>query len=436
MPDSTKLASVLLKVLVVIAIVRTVALTFFIVDPARTGGSPRPGDDFYLNHNCLTAYVHGAELARDEADNIYTAQQYRGKFGRFVLDEFYYPPQFLLLPGALLALSPDFMDVRILWFLFEVAAGLAGLWVVSRFLEGEQRRWALVAAAAFWASTPNLLTLQIGNLQSAAFALSMIAMVAFARGKAPLGGFLLALTTLGKIYPGILIVYLLFRRRYRDIGWTAAAGAVLTVVAALIYGLDPYYDFVNDMLPRIASGQAFAWLEIPQLWWVRAINGSIPGIGQKIATVFGTVPPAAVTKGLSVVYSLALPVLAFLAARRATAGGGHVREAQLWVALISLGALRSPFVPDTYALIGPLWLWVLLVAEKRGQDLPKLVALFVPLAIVMPVGLVLPLEEPSMAFILGGFVSQIVSLTFILWMLFRRTPAEAPVVVHPTPVEA
>jgi alpha-1,2-mannosyltransferase len=439
MSDSTKLPSVLFKILVALAIVRTVALSFFIVDPLRTGGSPRPFDTFYLNHNCLTAYVQGAELAHEHVDNIYAKEQYRGKFDRFILDEYYYPPQFLLFPGSLLALSSDFLDVRIGWFLFEVLAGLAGLWVLANFLDGERRRWALVAAAAFWASTPNLLTLQIGNLQSAAFALSLLAMIAFARGKAPLGGLLLAATTLAKIYPGILLVFLLFRRRYRDIGWTAAAGAVLTVLSALIYGLDPYYDFVNDMLPRIASGEAFAWLEIPQLWWVRAINSSIPGLGQKIGTLVGTLPPASVTKGLSVAFTLLLPVLAWVAAKRST--GDRVRDAQLWIALISLGALRSPFVPDTYGLIGPLWLWLLLVAEKRGQDLPKLAALFVPLAFVMPVvplawqNVGEPLLGPT-AYILIASISQVVSLSLIAWMLFRRTPAEAPTVVHPVPVEA
>jgi hypothetical protein len=39
----------------------------------------------------------------------------------------------------------------------------------------------------------------------------------------------------------------------------------------------------------------------------------------------------------------------------------------LWLALLNLGSLRSPFVPDAYALVGTVWLGTLVVAglERR-----------------------------------------------------------------------
>ena len=42
----------------------------------------------------------------------------------------------------------------------------------------------------------------------------------------------------------------------------------------------------------------------------------------------------------------------------------HARlsEAIVWLALLNLGSLRSPFVPDAYSYIGTLWLGTLIMA--------------------------------------------------------------------------
>lgn len=425
MSNTGRLAKVLFRIFVAIAIARTVALLFFMVDPLRTGGSPRSFDLFYLDHNCLTAYFRGAELATQDAENLYLPEQYRpaGKIGRFDVDEFYYPPQFLLLPRLLMAIAPSFLGVRLLWFLLEVGVLALALVAINRFIEPDARPWWMVGAAVFWASTSNMITLQVGNLQPMAFAMAVLAMVAFDRGKGALGGGLLAFATLSKIYPGILLVYLLAKKRYRDLAHTAVFGLIFTVVAWLVFGLNPYLDFVQYMLPRIASNEAFAFLDLPQFWWLRAINHSIPGLGQKVGNLIGVMPTPGFTRILSTLYSVVLLALAWWAGKRQTAGKLH--DVQLWLVLVTLGALRSPFVPDIYAMIGPLWIWALLVAEKRGKSLGVLALLFVPLVMILPLGGGPDLGSGKV-FILWSLIAEIPALALIFWMLFRQPNPPEP----------
>ena len=63
--------------------------------------------------------------------------------------------------------------------------------------------------------------------------------------------------------------------------------------------------------------------------------------------------------------------LAWFGARRLRRAEGllppaehRLRQAQTWLALLSLAAARSPFLPDVYATLGSLWLLTLLAAER------------------------------------------------------------------------
>lgn len=429
-PTGGRPRSWLLIALLTLVLVRTLLLTAFMADPLRTQGSPRFFDTFYLSHNCLTAYVHAAELARAGAENLYLPENYTEPYGPFRMDEFYYPPPFLLLTGGLLTLSPDFVTDRFLFFLLD-AAGLAlALWLGARAFGGELGRRVGLAALLIWASTPFLLTLQIGNFQILAFALSLLSLLAFRRGRPALGGALLAFATISKIFPGVLVAYLLFRRRFRDVAWVTVWGLLWLGAGVLAFGGHPLERFLVYELPRIASGEAFAWLRIDELWWVRAINHSVPGLGLKLGTLFGALPSPGLEQGLSLAYSALLLGLAFVASRRPDAGHPLI-ETQLAIALVALGSLRSPFVPDTYALIGPLWLWSVAVAavsltpaEAGGKKrLAAWLLLFLPLAFVLPVEGI-PLPGP-VGRILLSLVPQAFALGLLLRTLWR--PVAPPV---------
>ena len=124
-------------------------------------------------------------------------------------------------------------------------------------------------------------TLQAGNVQLLFLVLSAIAMLLFERRRPAAGGLLLGFAIASKLYPGVLVLYLLLRRDWRALGWTAATGLVLTVIAIADLGWTPFAAFLEH-LPKILSGEAFPGLRAaPAI----AINESVPGIVFKLGLV-------------------------------------------------------------------------------------------------------------------------------------------------------
>ena len=89
--------------------------------------------------------------------------------------------------------------------------------------------------------------------------------------------------------------------------------------------------------------------------------------------------------------------------------------------------MRSPFVPDDYALFPALWLWCLLAAGQRNGQMHSGVrtamfgVLWLAFAIVMPIGLVQPQHLPLLLAV--STVSQLLALAFWLWPVLRRPAA-------------
>ncbi len=356
--------TILLILLVAVAVVRTLLLTAFMADPLRTKGSPRFFDSFYLGHNCLTAYVHAAELAAPTTENLYLA----GSLRRSVLRSF--PDGRVLLSAAFPAadrrrcskLGPDFLD-RALPLLPGRRGRPRYRPVAGRppGLGGELGRRAGLAALLVWASTPFLLTPADRQFPDCSPSPSRCwACSPSARGGRRSAGAARASPRSARF----------FRASWWSTCFSAAASATPpgsppgassgSPPALLAFGEGPLEQFVGYALPRIASGEAFAWLRIEELWWVRAINHSVPGLGLKLGTLFGALPSPATEKAISLLYSFLLLGLAFVASRRAAAAS-FLGETQLAIALLALGSMRSPFVPDAYGLIGPL------LAVERGD---------------------------------------------------------------------
>jgi hypothetical protein len=79
--------------------------------------------------------------------------------------------------------------------------------------------------------------LQKGNFQMMAITMAMLAMILFERRRCAAGGALLAFATVSKLYPGMLLLYLLARRDWRAVAWTTAMGAVFVVLGILTFVL-------------------------------------------------------------------------------------------------------------------------------------------------------------------------------------------------------
>ena len=350
-----------------VALVLLARIAIFMVDPSQVRCSSMPTSRWEVEHSCLTAYFVAAEAASSQA-NIYDNSLYSAPgddltgprkarmIGPFKIDVFEYPPQFLLLPRALLLLTPDFMDFRMLWFALNGGVLLLALVVIAQFLGPADGTRALLLWPLVWISLPTTIsTLQKGNVQILVIAASMLAMVLFERRRWWAGGALLAFVTVSKLYPGLLIVYLLVRRQWLALAWTSAFAMAFSILTALTLGWGPYAAFL-DHLPGLVGGEAFPAFRNPA---ATAINLSIPGLVFKLK-LFG-VPGMSFGAAKIVGWVYTLVVLA----ATVFAGSRMLRDRDkplVWMAILILATLRSPFLPQTYGTIPPLWLLTLVAA--------------------------------------------------------------------------
>jgi hypothetical protein len=337
-------------------------LTMFVANPAARTASVQPASDFMTRHSCFTAYYEAARTV-SSVPNVYDPALYGFPpdfrfIDGFQLDAYEYPPQFLLLPRALLLLHDGFLSQRALWFFFQLLVLCVALFGMAAWIAEEESAVPALLAPTVLLAIPTRLTLQTGNFQIAALALSILGMLAFERKRPVLGAALLGFTSVAKLFPGVLLVYLLFRRRWRELGLTLVFVAAYTALSVGIFGIRPMVSFLSFQLPRLANGEAFPMLRIP---WAVAANQSISGIVLKL----GLLGVSGMSFALASVVRGAFTVAVFaIAARVGRVEQSRLQRGSVWLALLGLAALAGPFVPPEYGLIPALWLLTLLVGFR------------------------------------------------------------------------
>lgn len=400
----------------------------FMGDPTQVDRQAIPGEKFLETHSCLTAYVQADTLSRAGVDNLYDPKWWHGAGGLpplppgapspyrpFVLDYYAYPPPFLLAMAPLAPLSGDFPAQRALWFGINGLLLAAGLWIVARFIDGPNAHRVLLLAPIFFASLPVLATLQVGNFQIAVVILAVLSMVAFHRRRDAAGGALLAFAILSKISPGVLGVVLLAQRRWRSAASAAAFGLAFFALSAALLGVGPIASFLTFTLPRLGSGEVFAFLDDEPFSILT--NMSLFGLPFKLQLLGLDVgDPWALGRALIRVYTVLLTVLAVIVALRDA--GDRRNQAVTWMSLLVLAALQSPFAPG-YTLIGLLWALTLLATEVttlRGGV--ALALLWLGLAVVIP--------WPDLSlFAIQSILQSTLAVAVSCWLLLRRRPARA-----------
>ena len=353
-----------------LALAQLARLSVFMIDSSRAGYSSMPASEWETQHSCLSAYyVAGREVS--STPNVYDDKLYSlpsnpaaprvpRKLGIFNIDVYEYPPPFLILPRLLGLLTTDFERTRGLWFGLTGGLLLLVMTWIARTLGPTFGTRALLLSPLVWLSVPMISTLQKGNVQAIVIAGSLLAMLLFERRRWAAGGLVLAFLTLGKLYPGMLILFLLARRQWRAVAWTAAMAVGLVAVSVIDVGWRPYDAFVDHM-PGLLSGEAFPAFRRPM---AIAGNYSIPGLVFKLKLFgisgmsFGTM------KLVGWLYTLIVIAATVWAARRSWRND---EKPLVWMAVLILATLRSPFLPQAYAGLPPLWLLTLLGARATNQ---------------------------------------------------------------------
>jgi hypothetical protein len=382
---------------------------------------------FWHRHECLPAYLHGAELALRGEPDVYASSLYPGLdpsaspdtalAGMTVEDPFQYPPQFLLAPAAALALTHDVALIRVGWFATQFFLFVAAFVSLARWVGGTAGRVALWLLPAALAALPVLYNFQYGQAHLATISLSVLALLSFDSRRFARGGLMLAVAILTKLFPAVLLVGLAARRRWRALGWTAAAGAALTVLTLAVFGAAPFAAFFGEHLPRLGSGAAFAfdeaWPELAPL--VVADNHGIFGLVRKL----GAGKPAAALLGK--LFALALAAATAWIALRLSAASRWQR-AVAWLALLGLGSMSSAGAWADYVRVTAVWLLALVAAAatvERRLIAPLAVTalLQVTLAGTVPIGewfepaLMTPVATVGQLTMAGLFIGAIVAAT-------------------------
>jgi len=423
------LPAVLWLLLGVTGVVATARLATFMVDESKASASMLAFDPFFASHSCLTSYYWGARFQVQGVPNLYRRTLYEEPNGdphfqgTLAIDPYQYPPPFLLLPRLALLASANFSVWRSAWFGIEGVIVVLGLIGVAAWIGGPRGLRAGLLALLVWTSVPTLLTLQIGNFQLVAFALALGGRIAMQRGRSALGGAMLAFASVAKIFPAVLVLELLFRRRWRDTAWTAGFAAMFVAIALVVLGPGPFESFVNYQLPRLSSGAAFETLFVhPD---AVACSHAIFAIVQKLGLmgIPGMSTPLAAAS--SALYSVVLVIAAIAAAR---AGEDRWIQAMVWLALLQLASLRSPFVPDVYAQFAPLWIVTLLLARGgwRAGQVVLMGAALLSLQKIVPTLPILPI--PLLAAL--TLLHQGVFIALCGWLLVKGSTLRASPVLH------
>ena len=428
------LTSALWLLLALVALVRTGGLALYMADPTHAEASAYWFDAFYTRHNCFSAYWRAAELAAEGVPNLYDPEHYAGWYGRFKIDEFMYLPQFAILPMAGVAAGADYEAARAVWFTLESAIVAAGFLLACVWIGGPVGRRAALFALPVWLSTPVLLTLQLGNYQLAAIALSVLAMLAFERGRNVLGGLLFSIA-LFKVFPGILGIYLLANRRWKAVGITLGFSLLFALVGVAWLGQAPFMAFFEFQLPRMLSGETWGFLDIPELAAVVAINDSVPGVVQKLRLLGVPGTDRAAIQAVAWIWTAVIAGAAILAGLRA----GRMSRLELvacWIGLLGLAAFRSPFLPDHYGLFAPLWIWSLAAAARpwTGSRTAGYTVLWLLLSAVLPFAAT-PLAEGNDRLALSA-LSQVIAIGLCLFAALRPPAAAGEPLPSPRAVAA
>jgi hypothetical protein len=362
----------------VVVTAQLVRLSVYMADPADARWSVIPWNLFAANHSCLSGYWAAARSVGTEPnvwdDSLSStpgptpgAPRVPKRIGRFPMDGYEYTPTFLLLPRALLHVTPDFLPFRALWYALNLAVVLAAIVAISARLAaalGPAMRWL---APLILAPLSILVTFQFGNVQLACIAGALLGMLCLDRAadsRQPTllyatGGLLLAFVTLSKLYPGMLVLYLLLRRDWRAVGWTSAWAAGLIGLGLADLGLAAHAAFL-DHLPGLLSGESFPPLRNPR---GISANMSVPGLTLKLG-LFGV--PHMSFGAMRVAGWIYTAILIGVVIRLARRPAARPVEPIVWIVILLLATLRSPVLP-VYGIFPQVWLLVIVLAARWAE---------------------------------------------------------------------
>jgi len=116
-------------------------------------------------------------------------------------------------------------------------------------------RWTIAGVAVIVALYSQLyMSFALGQVDATILLLLAISFWGYVNDKPPVTGIAIAVMVAIKLIPGVLLLYLLWRREYRTVLWAMGAGAVMFLASLAYVGVDVYRTFFEDTLPALMKG--------------------------------------------------------------------------------------------------------------------------------------------------------------------------------------
>jgi hypothetical protein len=252
-----------------------------------------------------------------------------------------YPPYTLPLFAGLLALGPLTIVV---WQLVQLGAIAWLIWSVARPRSPRRLAMLTILVVGFYPTITNVVLGQAGLLMVAAL---WTAIWVLERRRANMAAMLVVLGAFLKVFPFLLIVGLLWRRR-----WLACAAALGTVLV-IVVGTMPW---VGSLWPEYLASVFFAKASSPTSY------GDAQSIVSAAVRIFPQQPVAAHLGGLLLAGATLVGVLviAALADRRNPRLG--------WAMLLAALPLTMPYAWQHYYVLALPLLWVIASSGYALRD--------------------------------------------------------------------
>ena len=234
----------------VLAMVAVIVVVFRVVQLAYLTTLPQWGYDLSFYWTAAQHLLQG--------EPIYSAAQLAGPYAPQGQDGFLYPPPFAALAIPLVWLAPQ--GPRVAEWIWSGLGAVLLVWVVLTLVRTERLderipvlrgrgRWLLVAAALTFA--PVIGELSIGNVHLLLLGLLTVAWLGIRRGRFAAdwsagdwsAGIGLGAAALIKVFPGVLLLWLLLTRRLRAAVAMVVSLLGLALVTLPITGIEPWLQY-------------------------------------------------------------------------------------------------------------------------------------------------------------------------------------------------
>ena len=343
---------------VAIGLIAAIVLLYRLLQLIGFSGDVQWGYDFSFYWAAASHLVQGQP--------IYSATQLAGPYPPQGQDGFLYPPPFAAVLAPLAAVLPsDPRTVNWLWFAIGLVILVVSVLAVARAegLGGSGARFAILRGRGAWwpvagalALPPVVAELVLGNVHLEILGLLSLAWLGIRRDSR--NGELAAGAAIGvaaviKVFPGLLVLWLLASRRYRAAAAAVGAAVLLALVTLPITGIQPWLDYPT-VLANLGAPSDTTDTLAPTIW---------------LAPILGF----ALARALVTVAGVALVVVLGWRARRSAAPSAaatpwaspNAALAASFAAAIAASVLIAPAVYQHYLAILVLPLLLGLAAGVR-----------------------------------------------------------------------